>query len=105
MTAQIPVTNEPQSFQIALAGKDYILTCKWNDAEEGGWVLDFADADTETPIVANVPLITGRNILDGLAYLGIGGELWVYVNGDETAVPTLLNLGVEGFLYFVTEEL
>ena len=99
----IPVLNTPQSFQIALSGIEYIITCKWNDSPEGGWVLDFADGLTETPIVANIPLVTGINLLDGLSYLNINGELYVFTDGDDFAVPTLLNLGIESKLYFSTE--
>lgn len=102
-TFLIPLVNTPQAFEIALAGVNYKLTCKWNDAEQGGWVLDIADADTAVPIVANIPLITGADCLDGLAYLGINGQLIVFTDGDDTAVPTFENLGVESNLYFLTE--
>ena len=79
------------------------MTCRWNSAVEGGWVLDFTDADSGEPIVANIPLVTGVNLLDGLEYLGFNGELYVYTDGDQNAVPTLENLGVESNLYFQTE--
>lgn len=99
----LPLVNTPQTFEITLAGKDYLLTCKWNDSEEAGWVFDFVDALTNLPIVFNVPLITGANLLAGLAYLGIEGELIVYTDGDDFAVPTLENLGVEANVYFETD--
>lgn len=101
---QIPVTNVPQTFQITLAGKDYQCTCKYNSAFEAGWVLDFADAESGEPIVANLPLITGRDILDGLEYLGFGGSLLIYTDGDQLSPPTLDNLGSESNLYFETED-
>lgn len=101
---QIPVINLPQSFQISLGGIDYILTCKYNAQPDAGWVLDFYDADTNEPIVFNIPLVTGINLLDGLNYLGFAGELYVTTDGDEFAVPTLENLGVESFLFFQTED-
>lgn len=100
----LPVTNVPQTFEITLAGVNYTMTVKWNDAFEAGWVFDLSNADTNEPIVFNIPLVTGVNLLSGLNYLGIGGELWVYTDGDETAVPTLDNLGNESNLYFQTEE-
>lgn len=102
-TFLIPLLNTPQQFNIALANKEYLLTSKWNDADEGGWVLDFADAVTGESIVANVPLITGADLLSGLEYLGFDGQLFVFTDGDENAVPTLENLGVESNLYFLTE--
>jgi hypothetical protein len=58
---------------------------------------------TNLPIVACVPFITGADLLDGLEYLGIPGQLIVYTDGDDTAVPTLNNLGTESNLYFLTD--
>lgn len=102
-TFVLPLINIPQSFEIALAGKNYTMTCKWNASDEGGWVLDLADADSGAPIAANIPLITGADCLAGLDYLGINGQLIVFTDGDDTAVPTLDNLGVESNLYFLTD--
>jgi len=101
---KIPLSNEPQTFQIALAGKEYSCTCKYNYTDEGGWILDFADAESGVPIVANIPLVTGVDLLDGLAYLGFGGKLYVKTDGDDFAVPTLENLGIESNLYFEVED-
>jgi hypothetical protein len=98
----IPLQNTPQTFEIALAGKNYLMTCKWNDADEGGWVLDLKDVVTNLPIAANIPLISGADILEGLEYLGISGSMYIFTKGDDFAVPTLLNLGVESNLYFQT---
>lgn len=100
---QIPLVNIPQNFQITLAGKLYIMNCRWNDATDGGWVLDFVDGLTNVPIAANIPLITGANMLSGLDYLGFQGVLFVFTNGNEDAVPTLDNLGVESNMYFSTD--
>lgn len=102
-TFLIPLRNIPQSFDIALAGVNYIMTCRWNDAEEGGWVLDLANADSGDPIVANIPLITGADCLAGLEYLGINGQMVVFTDGNELAPPTLDNLGGESNLYFLTD--
>lgn len=99
----IPLNNIPQKFLISLASKEYMMTCRWNDAADAGWVLDFADAQTNTKIVSNIPLICGADCLAGLEYLGFNGQLIVYTDGDENAVPTLDNLGVESNLYFGTE--
>lgn len=102
-TFVLPLQNIPQKFDIALAGNNYTLTCKWNSAPEGGWVIDLADATSGDPIAANIPLITGADCLAGLEYLGINGQLFVFTDGNEFAVPTLENLGVESNLYFQTE--
>ena len=98
----IPLSNVPQTFDISLAGTNYTMTSKWNDAPDAGWVLDIALADTGVILACNIPLITGADCLLGLEYLGINGQLYVYTNGDGDAVPTLDNLGVDSNLYFAT---
>lgn len=102
-TFKIPLVNIPQTFQISLAGKNYIALCRWNNSPEAGWVMDFADQVTGLPIVGNIPLITGADCLSGLGYLGFNGSLFVFTDGDDDAVPTLENLGIESNLYFVTD--
>lgn len=102
-TFVIPCSNTPQSFQIDLAGKTYQLTVKWNDADDAGWIVDFADGNTGDSIVAGIPFVTGVNMLDGLGYLGIDGTLFCTTDGDQFAVPTLDNLGDNGNLYFSTD--
>ena len=98
----IPLTGSPSTFQIAMVGVNYIMTIKWNSAPEGGWEFDLTDSDTNTPLLAGAPLICGADCLSGLEYLGIGGSLIVYTNGDNSAVPTFTNLGTESNFYFVT---
>lgn len=102
-TFKIPLQNIPQQFEIALAGVNYTMICRWNDSPDAGWTLDLTDVDSGEPIVANIPLITGADCLAGLEYLGIEGQLIVITDGDETAVPTFENLGVESNLYFETD--
>lgn len=99
---QLPLINVPQVFEISLAGTDYLLTCKWNDSDEGGWVIDLALSADGSSVAANIPLIVGADLLDGLEYLGINGTLVVYTTGDDFAVPTLDNLGVQSNVYFQT---
>lgn len=97
----LPLQNIPQTFIISLAGSDYSLTVRWNDADEAGWLLDIADSETN-PLAVGIPLIVGADLLDGLEYLGIEGQFFCYTNGDQFAVPTLQNLGTESNLYFTT---
>lgn len=98
----IPLISTPQTFQIGLAGVNYLMTVKWNDQPDGGWEFDLTLSDTSVPLVAGAPLITGADCLSGLGYLGIGGKLFVYTNGQPAAVPTFTNLGTESNLFFVT---
>lgn len=98
----IPFTNVPQQFEITLAGVDYILIQRWNDAPDAGWVMDILNAVDNSPIACNIPFVVGVDLLDGLEYLDIPGEFVVYTTGNDTAVPTLDNLGVESNVYFQT---
>lgn len=101
---KIPLIATPQRFEITLGGITYIMTCKYNDSEQSGWIIDLADSETSEPIAACLPLITGANILQNLDYLGFTGELRIFTDSDPRAVPTFTNLGTESNLYFVTED-
>ena len=100
----VPLTAVAQQFSINIGSGSYLMTVKWNDADDAGWIIDLADALTTDSIVVNIPMITGADLLSGLEYLQIGGggySLLVYTTGDETAVPTFINLGTESNLYVV----
>lgn len=104
-TYLIPLVAAAQIFTINLAGVEYTLTSRWNDMDydgNGSWILDIADA-TNIPLACNIPLITGADCLDGLAYLGIQGSLYVLTAGSSPFdVPTFENLGIDSNLYFQT---
>jgi hypothetical protein len=96
----IPLVNIPQTFSVNLAGINYTMTVKWCDIGQS-WILDLADA-SQNVLAAGLPFITGADLLDGLAYLGVQGSLFSYTNGLPFAVPTLDNLGSDANLYFQT---
>lgn len=96
----IPLTAEPQSFGITLAGKEYRLTVRWLDAPEAGWTLDIEEPENAAPIAMGIPLVAGCDLLEQYSYLEIGGELWV----EGEIPPTLDNLGTEVELVFIVEE-
>jgi hypothetical protein len=106
-TYTIPLTSNPQTFEINLANVNYTLTLVWNDemanmdSGDTGWILNIGD-ESGNPIVSGIPLITGVDLLGQLQYLGIQGSLAVYTNGDSSAVPTFTNLGTDCNLYFQT---
>lgn len=103
-TYKIPLTNIPQYFNITLKGVEYQLTCRWNNAAEGGWFIDISDTATATPILTDLPLVTGLDLLEPFGYLGIGGRMIVFTDNDATAVPTISSLGVNSNLYFITDD-
>lgn len=96
----IPLSPEPQSFGITLAGRELRLTVRWYEGGENGWLLDVAEPESRAPILCGVPLAAGCDLLAPYAYLNLGGEL--RLDGDTP--PTLDNLGEEVKLLFVTEE-
>jgi hypothetical protein len=96
----IPLVNTPQQFNITLGTQDLIIVCKWNDSPDGGWVVDILDDVTNAPIVCNIPLVTGTDLLAQYEYLGFKAKLVVYTDGDASAVPTLDNLGIDSNLYY-----
>lgn len=99
---KIPLSPNPQRFVITLGGIDYQLKLVYRNVSEGGWVLDIADA-RGTPIVNGVPLTTGADLLHQYKHLGFGGRLWVQGAIDPDAVPTFDGLGVDSFLFWVTD--
>jgi len=103
--SEVPLTPQPQSFQITLGGNQLNLTFLYRDAEMGGWTVDIYNS-AHLPIVCGVPLITGADLLAQYAYLEFGGQLWVVSDGYPTAVPTFFNLGVVpgGHLYWIPDQ-
>lgn len=97
---RIPLTLEPQRFTITLAAKEYRLTVRWLDVDEGGWLLDIQEPENSEPIIMGIPLVTGVDLLEQYAYLEFGGQLWV----DSEMPPTLDNLGTDVELIFVVED-
>lgn len=102
-TYEIPLSPEPQRFNITLGDVEYQLRLSYQDAPEGGWLLDIFNGsdDPGAPIVSGIPLVTGANLLEQYDYLSFPGELWVTTDADPDAVPTFANLGSAGRLYFV----
>ena len=81
---EIPLSPNPQTFAIALAGVSYQLTITWNPAM-ACWVLDIANEDRE-PIVNGIPVITGLDLLAQYEYLNLGGSLVVQTDGSSSLV-------------------
>lgn len=99
---RLPLVPVPQRFTIKLAGRSYLVVCRWN-GEEPAWNLDLFDADTDAPLILNLPLVTGADLFSQHRHLEIGGSLVVVTDGAPNIPPTLTNLGAEGNVYFVSE--
>ncbi len=96
---EIPLSPTPQRLTIALGAATYQLRVFYANTDQGGWLLDIADA-TGNPLACGIPLVTGADLLGQYAYLGIGGKLFVVSDADPSAVPTFANLGVGSHLLF-----
>ena len=97
---EIPLSAQPQQFQIPLNGVTYTLKVVWCDPQRC-WILDILTAD-EQPILLSLPLQPGDDVLGQHAHLGLGGQMWVQVDGDGNAVPGYDELGTAGHLYYIT---
>lgn len=101
MTFEIPLQPATQQqFNITLNGTEYQFTVRWCDPAQA-WMLSIADATGTAQIADGLLLTTGSDLLEQLAYLGIGGQLQVQTDNSPAAVPMFANLGVTGHLYFI----
>jgi hypothetical protein len=96
---EIPLSPQPQTMTIALGAAAYQLRFFFDNAADGGWLMDISDA-SGAPLVCGIPLVTGSDLLAQYAYLGLGGALFVRTDGNPDAVPTFGNLGVGSHLYW-----
>ena len=93
----LPAT--PQKFSISLSGLSRQLRFTWCQAALC-WIIDIAD-ENGVPILAGVPIVTGADLLEQFAYLGIGGAMIAQTDHDADAVPTFDDLGLTGHLFFI----
>lgn len=100
---EIPLTPaQPTDFSVTLGNNIYMMSLRWRDADQGGWVLDIYDVNN-MPLVCGIPLVTGLDLLMQYKYLGITGSLVVLSDGDAWSVPTYNSLGDSSHLYFVVD--
>lgn len=99
---RIPLTTEPQRFNITLKEQALIMQVRWNHEGES-WVFDMFEGETETPILLNMPLVTGVDLLAQHKHLNFSGSLVVTTDGNVDAEPMLDNLGEESNIYYIVE--
>ena len=97
---EIPLSPNPQTFQIALAGITYTLTFQWNTVANS-WTLDIADA-SGNPIVSGIAVVTGADLLEPYGYIEFGGALTAFTDHDLATPPTYDNIGSTGHVYFTS---
>lgn len=112
---EIPLESFNEIFQISLGGITYGIRTLWNVPAQC-WMMDiYTEADV--PILTGIPLITGADLLAQYQYLHIGNNqlpgskdiqlvvITTAVGRSPDEVPTQTNLGTDGKLYYVTEDL
>lgn len=100
---EIPLSSYPQQFGIQLGGVGYVLRLTWCWPIQV-WMLDIYNGTTLVPMLQGRPLVTGADLLEQFAYMGINGQLVVQTDHDTLAMPTFSNLGSLSHLYFVVME-
>ncbi len=98
---EVPLSPEPQTFKVQLAGEDYQIRLAWNPMMLC-WVIDLSAVGGDA-LIQGMPLVTGLDLLAQYKFLQIGGSLVVQTDFDPDAVPDLDSLGTSGHLYFVME--
>jgi hypothetical protein len=96
---EIPLSSQPQTFNIALAGTTYDFTVRWN-MPNASWIIDIADA-SGNPIVSGIPMVTGVDLLEQYGYLNFGFQLVAQTDNSPETVPTFEALGTTAHLYAI----
>jgi hypothetical protein len=75
------------------------MSLNWNNTSQA-WMASLADA-SGNPMVNNVPLVTGANLLEQFGHLGFPGQFIAQTDNAPTTPPGFSNLGTTGHLFFV----
>lgn len=95
---EIPLSGVPETFSIDLGSQSYQLTVRWN-VKASYWVLDIAKSGGAM-LVAGIPLVTGHNLLEQYAHLGLDFILVVSNDSDPDQIPPYEGLGTTSHLYY-----
>jgi hypothetical protein len=95
----IPLIPQNQELDISLNSTTYHLIIKWNGFSSA-WILYIEDSQ-KNPLLSGIPMVTGCDLLEQYAYIGIDGAMVVQSSTDPDAVPTYADLGSTGNLFFL----
>lgn len=100
----IPLKPRAQTLEVDLGAAQYYVRLLYCDvlSGEGGWILDVASS-AGVILLAGLPLVTGGDLLEPYAYLGIGVKLFVITPGMPYLVPSYTALGVTSLLCWTTD--
>jgi hypothetical protein len=97
---EIPLSAQPQAFQIPLAGTTYSFTVWWN-VVNASWMIDIEDA-SGNPLLTGIPMVTGADLLEQYGYMGFQFALVAQTDNSPDTVPAFDNLGTTAHLYAIT---
>ncbi|WP_394564537.1 hypothetical protein C1N58_02525 [Pantoea sp. SGAir0180] len=97
---EIPLSPDNQQFSTDINGVSYQIRSLWRDS--AGWVVDLMDG-SGAPVVSDIPLVTGTNLLSQYAYLNLGFGLVVVCDDPGQDYPAKTDLGIKSHLLVVTE--
>jgi hypothetical protein len=99
MVSTLALTNKPnQTFKTTIPGDtrnlSFILTQSYN-AQAGYWVLGIYDV-SKNPIVLNIPMLCGYDLLGQYQYMNIGSI--VIINTGDQAQLNPDNINISNFV-------
>lgn len=105
-TYTIPLTTEPNNtFQCALTINGTPYTFQFflaYNTVAGYWCMTISNAKTNTVLLSSIPLVTGCNLLEQYAYMGIGEAYIEKADSSEiNDSPDDTNLGTSFVLKWV----
>lgn len=97
---KLPLNPFPETFSVSINNVELTGATRWN-AAQGCWVASLLDTNS-APILQNIPLIPGVDLLSQFAYLTPGLRLSALVDYDSAAVPKYSELGTTANVYVET---
>jgi hypothetical protein len=98
---EIPVTNDPQTFNVELDGNTYTFKMRWN-ITDGAWYTNITGV-TNDVIINGLKLVTGPDLLLPYAVTELGSLYVTDTNGTELD-PDFDNWGDDYLLVYVEKE-
>ncbi len=98
-TYEVPLSPKPQSLTINLPNGTTIgLSFLFQFNDDNCWIMDISDV-SGNPLACGIPFVTGADLLEQYAYLGLGVQMWCSTDGNLSTPPSWYNLGISAHLW------
>lgn len=98
-TYEIPLSPHPQTLTVTLPnGTEIGMSLIYQFNQDNCWILNISDAEGN-PLVSGIPLVTGADLLEQYAYLGLGIAMWCSTDGNLSQPPQWYDLGTGAHLW------